>query len=96
MSAIGVLGEDLTDVDTLKVLMRRLLPSGIGVQGRYPQREDALHSDGMLLRICVNFKAQGVRLWLLCTIWISIQLIVNCGMRENFAKSSAPFACRLG
>lgn len=38
MSAIGVLGEDLTDVDTLKVLMRRLLPSGIGVQGRYPPK----------------------------------------------------------
>lgn len=36
MSAIGIIGEDATDVRTVEVLVRRMIPRSVGIRGRSP------------------------------------------------------------
>lgn len=38
MSAIGVMGEDRTDCETIKVLLRRMIPNTLGIPMRCPPR----------------------------------------------------------
>ncbi len=38
MSAFGIMGEDKTDVLTLEVILRRLIPREVAIKGRHPPK----------------------------------------------------------
>ena len=38
MSAIGIMGEDATDVLTLKTIVRRMIPREVGIEVRHPPK----------------------------------------------------------